>query len=539
MAEEIKNPIDNVDYDPTESLKNRSIELCTRVVTTESFIAEARHVYGNHYDYSKVNYINSSNKVTIGCPIHGDFEIYAREHLDGKGCPRCAKGEKFVVKLKEKFGEKFGLERFKYIDSQTPVELICLKHGSFMMSPTRILTSPCGCPECGNERIVQMRDEARIAKEEIKRSEREDDINRFIEEVQNLNKRYFSGRDLSNYFDLLNMLLRLDTRSLKKLIRELAWELENRPKSLRTRTCVCSGGSFEPTTFDSFVAIDFETFYAQRVSACSVGMVKFINGQIVDKYYSLIQPPFNYPGRKGDPLTWIHGITYQMLSNERTFDQVLPEIEQFVGELPMVAHNSSVEKACIRDASAYYGLNTTLNIERIYDTLPLSYYVESKIGNEVYGEGTHSLDAVCRRFGVDELKHHNAYDDAEMCGSLFLKFHQILNEGEIIEILPSEEIVGNVKIRPEDKVQRNDLENVIDNPFKSQTIVLTGFAKADSQKYAHKLNELGAIIRDSVNKSTNILITGNNAGPSKLKKAEEFGVRIMPEDELNEIINGL
>ena len=107
MAEEIKNPIDNVDSDPAESLKNRSIELCTRVVTTESFIAEARHVYGNHYDYSKVNYINSSNKVTIGCPIHGDFEIYAREHLDGKGCPRCAKGEKFIVKLKEKFGEKF------------------------------------------------------------------------------------------------------------------------------------------------------------------------------------------------------------------------------------------------------------------------------------------------------------------------------------------------------------------------------------------------------------------------------------------------
>ena len=126
-----------------------------------------------------------------------------------------------------------------------------------------------------------------------------------------------------------------------------------------------------------------------------------------------------------------------------------------------------------------------------------------------------------------------------MCGSLFLKFHQILNEGEFIEILPSEEIVGNVKIRPEDKVQRKDLENVIDNPFKSQTIVLTGFAKADSQKYAHKLNELGAIIRDSLNKSTNILITGYNAGPSKLKKAEEFGVRIMPEDELNEIINGL
>lgn len=31
----------------------------TRVVTTESFIAEVRLVYGNHYDYgSTINYMN-------------------------------------------------------------------------------------------------------------------------------------------------------------------------------------------------------------------------------------------------------------------------------------------------------------------------------------------------------------------------------------------------------------------------------------------------------------------------------------------------
>ena len=67
-------------------------------------------------------------------------------------------------------------------------------------------------------------------------------------------------------------------------------------------------------------------------------------------------------------------------------------------------------------------------------------------------------------------------------------------------------------------------------------MVLTGFAKSDSQEYAHKLNELGAIIKDGVNKKTNILITGYNAGPSKMQKAQEFGVRIMSEEEFKEII---
>ena len=97
-----------------ENLSNRSLELCRRVVTTESFIAEAKEIYGDRYDYSKVEYKNRDHRVTIVCPVHGDFQVYAREHLDGKGCPKCEKGEKFLAKLKEKFGEKFGLDEFVY-----------------------------------------------------------------------------------------------------------------------------------------------------------------------------------------------------------------------------------------------------------------------------------------------------------------------------------------------------------------------------------------------------------------------------------------
>lgn len=43
-------------------------------MTTEEFIAKAREVHGDKYDYSKVNYINNSTKVIIICPIHGEFE---------------------------------------------------------------------------------------------------------------------------------------------------------------------------------------------------------------------------------------------------------------------------------------------------------------------------------------------------------------------------------------------------------------------------------------------------------------------------------
>ena len=145
----------------SNSQSNRSIELCRRVVTTESFIAEAKEIYGDRYDYSKVDYKNRDHRVVVTCPIHGDFQVYAREHLDGKGCPKCEKGEKFLAKLKEKYGDKFGLEQFVYESSTSPVTLICPIHGAFSRLPNQILNYSHGCPECGNDHLRQLQEAAR------------------------------------------------------------------------------------------------------------------------------------------------------------------------------------------------------------------------------------------------------------------------------------------------------------------------------------------------------------------------------------------
>ena len=43
-----------------------------------------------------------------------------------------------------------------------------------------------------------------------------------------------------------------------------------------------------------FAAIDFETANYERSSVCSVGVVIVRNGELVDSFYSLIQPEPNY-----------------------------------------------------------------------------------------------------------------------------------------------------------------------------------------------------------------------------------------------------
>ena len=663
---------------------NRSLELCRRVVTTESFIAEAKEIYGDRYDYSKVDYKNKDHRVTVVCPVHGDFQVYAREHLDGKGCPKCEKAEKFLTKLKEKFGDKFGLDEFVYESSTSPVILICPTHGAFSKLPHGILNSKCGCPECGNELQRQLQEQAhldalehkeerdqarkeryrarkeaeRIKEEEEKRAEEVFAKSKFDEKIIEILKQgesedshqidlfaEFSGKawyedffgldlnalchedgtpiDGKQYVflrprhwplsqmkveaiqgELINATIyvsRLEKNKLYELLLILEdiisggftgsmddfiahlqpyidyrfkcegvkdgfkivfnqWTLDYTIKIKRVKSNpqrhnspICTREFELPNRSNtrnrenviqvfnlpkSFVGIDFETLYPQRVSACSVGMVKYIDGEIVDRFYTLIRPPFNYPGKCGSVLTWIHGLTEDMVKDARTFEEVLPEMESFVDGLPLVAHNACVERACIRDASAFYGVETKLDYENIFDTLTLSRQAEAKLGISEEGPGTHQLDTVCKRFGISGNNHHNALADAEMSGNLMVLFQKILSEGGTVEIKETPS-VPKQKYNPEDKVQRTDLDSVADNPFKNQVVVLTGFAKADSQEYAHKLNELGAIIKDGVNKKTNILITGYNAGPSKMQKAQEFGARIMSEEEFKEIIKQL
>lgn len=55
---------------------------------TDTFIEKASEIH-NKYDYSKIDFKNVNTKVTIICPIHGEFEQLPYNHLKGQGCRKC------------------------------------------------------------------------------------------------------------------------------------------------------------------------------------------------------------------------------------------------------------------------------------------------------------------------------------------------------------------------------------------------------------------------------------------------------------------
>ena len=79
---------------------------------------------------------------------------------------------------------------------------------------------------------------------------------------------------------------------------------------------------------------------------------------------------------------------------------------------------------------------------------------------------------------------------------------------------------------------------IIESPFEGKTVVVTGtLNKYSRNEIKEKLEILGAKVSGSVSKKTDYVIAGEEAG-SKLTKALDLGVKVLNEDEFEELIKG-
>jgi hypothetical protein len=121
--------------------------------TTKEFISEAQKIFGDRYDYSKVVYKNSSDKVIIICPKHGEFLKAPQKHLTGQGCRVCSgyiklDQKSFESRAKETHGDKYNYTKSVVKEKNDKVVIICKLHGEFRQLPGNHISGQ-GCPECG------------------------------------------------------------------------------------------------------------------------------------------------------------------------------------------------------------------------------------------------------------------------------------------------------------------------------------------------------------------------------------------------------
>lgn len=125
--------------------------------TQEQFIKKAINTHGDIYNYSNVDYIRSSIKVSITCNKHGDFLQRPGDHIKGSGCPICKKDkirkslswtlDDFINKANKVHDFKYDYSKTIYINNKDKVIIICPEHGEFVQE-AHCHTSGVGCPKC-------------------------------------------------------------------------------------------------------------------------------------------------------------------------------------------------------------------------------------------------------------------------------------------------------------------------------------------------------------------------------------------------------
>ncbi len=285
----------------------------------------------------------------------------------------------------------------------------------------------------------------------------------------------------------------------------------------------------------SYLALDVETANADYSSICQIGIVHFKDGQIIDKWSTLVNPeayfdPFN---------TSIHGITEKDIRDAPTFDVIHKFLANKITDR-ITVHHMPFDKVAVTRACLEYNL----------EVLQPKWLDSAKIARrtwEQFAYRGYGLAKIANFLGI-EFGHHDALEDAmaaakivdRACKQTQLSVEEWLKRvGQPIFIYQG----GSTTVK---------LDGNPNGSLYGENLVFTGALSLPRKDAAQIAAELGCNVDNSVTKQTSILVVGTQdttklAGyekSSKHRKAEDLiqkGVplRILSEKDFIEMYNSL
>ena len=155
-----------------------------------------------------------------------------------------------------------------------------------------------------------------------------------------------------------------------------------------------------------FAAIDFETASSERNAACAIGYVIFNKTSIIKQKSYLIKPP-----KPEVKFTEIHGLTWDMLKKEKTFDKVWRLVSDELSRVDFFfAHNAPFDRSVLHSCCHYY--NIEIPPQEFFDTV--------KIARSYWDFENNKLNTVCKNLRI-LLNHHDALSDTKGCALIAME----------------------------------------------------------------------------------------------------------------------
>lgn len=142
-----------------------------------------------------------------------------------------------------------------------------------------------------------------------------------------------------------------------------------------------------------------------------IGCVELFNHVPTGKvYHQYINPRRDMPTEAFE----VHGLSAERLSKEPLFEDIADAFIEFIGDAKLVIHNASFDMRFLNAELKWAG-KPLLPMDRALDTLA--------IARKKFPGAQASLDALCRRFGIDNSSRelHGALLDSEILADVYLE----------------------------------------------------------------------------------------------------------------------
>lgn len=184
--------------------------------------------------------------------------------------------------------------------------------------------------------------------------------------------------------------------------------------------------------YNKFIVIDTETTGLDCVyyKIIEISALKYKNGNIVERFEQLINPEILIP----DYITGINNISNEMVKDKPRINEVLPELLDFIGDMPLVAHNAKFD---IRFLNAnLVNMDKKIN-NKIIDTLTISRLIHKDIEN-------HKLETIKNYYTLD-IDSHRASSDCIVSGMIYLEYCEIIKKSNKFSNNEEEEVYYTIK----------------------------------------------------------------------------------------------
>lgn len=282
-----------------------------------------------------------------------------------------------------------------------------------------------------------------------------------------------------------------------------------------------------------FAALDVETANSDMASICQVGIAVYEKGTLTQEWKTLVDPMDSFDGVNIS----IHGIDARTVIGAPTFPDIAATISELVGAKVVVSH-THFDRVSMSRAFAKSRLTspewTWLDSARV-----------ARRTWEEFARGGYGLKPVCNFIGYD-FAHHDALEDAKASAQVLLAataktgldVHGWLDRVRKPIFLST---TGS------DRVSRDGNP---EGPMFGEVVVFTGALVIPRREAAEKAAEIGCKVIEAVNKSTTMLVVGDQdirkfAGQDKStkhRKAEDLilkgqAIRIIGESDFLDLVN--